>query len=345
MTRLFYFILLLNFISSPESLYSQINETDDFESYEVDAFPIPYWRDVRDISIPVNAPNPSAEIIETIAWDGSMTKAIQFKQGVTTSCGIFREIDTCEVYRLSAEIRVDKWSNASQAFFAEWAVAIGIFSTRPGWDFNATPQITFVAQPFAENWVLYVLRDDANSTFNYYNLEFPNSHVELNTWYHVELVLDDFAGTVFTKVTNTETGEVTHEALTSIPNWTPGSSGNFNHYGTWDGEYGTDATIGNQATVDNFHFDNEIISSTNYTSKSEIKIYPNPAQKHLYIENRAGLSSMKITDLNGNMLSRIEGNGKLLVKYELTDLSRGPYLLWSNLDDKQVNRPVLFFKY
>ena len=340
-------LLFVIFFFSHSPLIAQIEETEDFESYTIGSFPAPYWNDVRDISIPVTAPNPSATIVETTAWDGSTTKALQFRLGVTTSCGLYRPIDTSQVYHLSADIRIDRWSNSTQAFFTEWAVAVGIFSLRPGWDFNGTPQITFVAQPVAENWVLYALRADT-SPFNYYNLEFDDSQVNLDTWYHVEFTLFDDTGIVHTRVSIKESGAIVHEAMTFIPNWTPEASSNYTYYGFWDGEYNTNASIGNQASIDNIYFSNDVPTYTYHSLENKnLNVYPNPSSSniHLHLDGfTLDHLSLEILDQMGRTLDHIRDIPDSYFSYQITDLPKGQYHIRVWINDQATQTIIRFVK-
>ena len=252
MKIIIYLYLLLFFTSST---YSQENHIfEDFEQYKVGSFPSDNWKDIREISIPATVPDPSSKIILTKGPDGKETNAIQYADKVSTSGGIFREVGKSDYYKFSADIRIDRWSNSSKAFFTDWAWAMGVLSLPDKIDFNGGAQITFVAQPVAENWVLYALRSDVKSYNDFFNIEFPGK-VKLGTWYHIEFSLDNKTGLVFTKVTDLSTGNVDLEEHTQIPNWNAEKSGNYTHFGTWDGEYRTDATIGNLTTIDNIKYE------------------------------------------------------------------------------------------
>lgn len=236
-------------------VYSQENKviSEDFESYEIGEFPKGSWNDIIDVSIPKTAPSPSATIIETIDHTGNKIKAIQFQRGVTTSCGFYKKIDNREgeIYKIEATMKVNHWSNSSRPFFTDWAVAFGMFSIYDGYDFNAGPQLTFVTQPVSDNLVVYALRSDVKAYNEYFNIEFEDK-VKLDTWYNITLELNNKTGLVKTKLIEAKSGNAIHKKETQIPNWDSEKSGNYNFVGAWDGEYNTDATLGNQVTISKF---------------------------------------------------------------------------------------------
>ncbi|WP_353779655.1 hypothetical protein [Winogradskyella sp. 3972H.M.0a.05] len=206
------------------------------------------WNDVTQISIPKTAPSPSVNLIDL----SKSNKAIQLKHTVSTSCGMYKAISSVGDYSLTSDIRIDNWSNSSRPFFTDWAIALGFFNIVEGWDFNGAPQITFVAQPVSNNLVLYALRSDAKPN-EFFNLEFPE-RLEKHVWYTFSITLENKTGKVTTKVIEKSSKKIIHEAITQIPNWNSEKSGNYQNYGFWDGEYNTDATSGNQVTIDNIKF-------------------------------------------------------------------------------------------
>ncbi len=328
--------ILTIFLMFSSSHFSQVSSFyEDFEEYEVGSFPSLNWGDIVDISIPVTAPTPSSQIIETIGYDGNPTKALQYADAVSTSGGIFREIDTEQELRVTAKLRIDRWSNSTRAFFTDWTVLLGFHTIRSGWDNNAVPQITFLVQPVNENWVLYALRSDANPN-NFYNKEFPVK-VKLDTWYHVEFSVNKETGEVYTKVIDLSTGNVDLEESTPIPGWRGPSSFNYTHFGSWDGEYNTNATVGNLATVDDIRFGDEITdvdeSSINLSDNFQLfQNYPNPFNPSTNISYKIPEQNdvkLSVFDLLGNELFVLEDEQKSAgihsVQFDATQLSSGVY--------------------
>ncbi|WP_299223428.1 hypothetical protein [uncultured Psychroserpens sp.] len=233
-------------------IFGQDHVVEKFESNSVEALKHSGWKDIIEVSIPATAPDPSFQIIETKNEKDKITSAVQLKKTVSTSCGMFKAIKERGDYYMQSDVRIDSWSNSSRPFFTDWAIAIGFFTVIEGWDFNGGPQITFVAQPVSNNLVLYALRADAKAN-EFFNIEFPEK-VELNVWYCFSIYVENKTGKVHTKVIEKDTNKTIHNTTTLIPDWDSENSGNFKNFGFWDGEYNTDATKGNQVTIDNILF-------------------------------------------------------------------------------------------
>ncbi len=233
---------------------SKLTEKQDFNNATWSSLQEEGWKDVTGISIPRTAPLPSIQIIDAGDKSKTSNKALQLKHTVSTSCGLYKPVKASNVYHLTSDVRIDNWSNSSRPFFTDWAIALGFFNVVEGWDFNGAPQITFVAQPVSNNLVLYALRADAKPN-EFFNIEFPE-RLEKDIWYTFSIILDNTTGKVETKVIQKKVNKVIHKATTQIPNWNPEKSGGFLNYGFWDGEYNTDATSGNQVSIDNVVFSN-----------------------------------------------------------------------------------------
>ncbi len=225
----------------------KINEVYNFDKQSLVDLQNKGWKDITEISIPATAPKPSVKLIEL----DNLNTALQLKHTVSTSCGMYKPLNVADKYILEADIRIDNWSNSSRPFFTDWAIALGFFNVVEGIDFNGAPQVTFVAQPVSNNLVLYALRADANPN-DFFNLEFPERLIK-DIWYSFSIILYNKTGEIETKVIEKKSKKLIHKAITQIPNWNTKTSGYFQNFGFWDGEYNTDATTGNQISIDNLY--------------------------------------------------------------------------------------------
>jgi hypothetical protein len=68
-----------------------------------------------------------------------------------------------------------------------------------------------------------------------------------------------------------------------------------------------------------------IVTNVNETAAKEVRIYPNPAQNTLYVQN-AENSIIRIYDVLGNVVSEIN-NTNALANIDMSGLSNGNYVV------------------
>ncbi|MBX3388331.1 MAG: hypothetical protein KF691_02620 [Phycisphaeraceae bacterium] len=221
---------------------------DDFESYVVSAFPSPKWLDARTLIPSPNTPNPSGRIINTLGPGGTLTKAFRTQRSVGTSQGIYARFAPTRHLSISADVRFDFWDNSTNGNGGGWPLALGFFNATPGNDPNFAPQVMIVADSTNKTWTIYTQTGPAFSTAQF----IPLSVVApgLNTWYNLALDVDTETGLVSARVRLSSSAGFIVNTSFFIPNW-DSASAQYNVGAALDGEYGTNATLGGQATVDN----------------------------------------------------------------------------------------------
>lgn len=221
---------------------------DDFESYSVAAFPSPTWLDVRTLIPSPNTPNPSGRIINTLGPNGTLNKAFRTQRSVGTSQGIYAALTPSRFVSISADVRFDFWDNSTNGNGGGWPMALGFFKATPGADPNFAPQVMVVADSTNKTWAVYAQTGESFSTAQFFRIS--STAPVLNMWYRLSLDLDTLTGQVTARVRLSTSAAFIANASFTIPNWEPAQA-QYNVGAALDGEYGTNATLGGQATVDN----------------------------------------------------------------------------------------------
>lgn len=230
--------------------------SDNFEAYQEGGQSVGDWQDISALTLGTTAPFPSFQLVSANDVSGGTTKAIQFHRGVTTSSGLYKKVESCDLYKFSADVLINEWSNASITSFTEWAVALGLFNVSPGVDLNGGPQMTFIAQPVAENWVLYLLHTTSSGP-KVFNQPFA-AKAEVNIWYRVSTEINARTGNVKLNVVEIASNTTILDESLVIPEWDANTSATYDHAGLWNGHYNTDATQGSLVTIDNLEFSTQV---------------------------------------------------------------------------------------
>lgn len=222
---------------------------DDFESYTLSTFPSAKWQDFRTLIPGATTPNPSGRIVSTTGPTGATSKVFRTQRAVGTSQGIYARFAPTRFVSISADVRYEFWDNSTNRNGGGWPMAVGFFNATPGFDPNFAPQTMLFADSTNRTWAIYTQTGQAFSTAQFFSL---NSTPVLNTWYRLSLSLDTLTGQVNAQVRLSATSALVTSAAFVIPNWEVAAAA-YNVGGALDGEYGTNATLGGQASVDNIN--------------------------------------------------------------------------------------------
>lgn len=230
--------------------------SEDFEVQSPGALPAG-WLDVRLFNNPGNLPNPSAVVVATTDTVGGPTQAVALVDALAPSQGIYRELaggGPHSFYQVSADVRVDQFSDNAQGTASDWAIEVGFSNTAVGGDFSYIQQLGIYASSFDQTWWLWM--ETPNKVAN---LALGVS-VTIGTWYRVELtifadtgairsrIVDILSGTVLVDRTQTLADDI---ALQSYGPWDPAIDGNYTDVSFFDSELSPDATRGNVTLIDN----------------------------------------------------------------------------------------------
>lgn len=217
---------------------------DDFEGYTPDALPGGPWVDVTTRIDNPTVPSPSATVINTTDPFGNPTQALQTVDAIGTSSGILSEFTPVRSSMLSADLRIDQFTDVRRG--ATWSAAVGFLQDSLVDDLNSGPQAVIYASIGAPTFRVFVLNDG-----NAFDFEIPGSTVELGTWVSVELSLDSLAGTLDASVTDPLSGQVLGQVSRTFGSWSIADA-QFDAVSFFDGEYNASGgSQGGLATLDN----------------------------------------------------------------------------------------------
>lgn len=220
--------------------------TENFESYAPGSFPAGKWRDARTLIPGATSPNPSGTVITTTGPTGT-TKAFQTTRSVGTSQGIVTGIAPSSVVSISANVRYDNFDNSNNQNGGGWPMALGFFRWS-GSDPNFSPQVTLYADSTFKNWSLYIQTSADPMDFQFIRL--TSAITATNTWYFLSLQVDTATGEIRSRVRPANSANFIVNDTRTIAGWNSAFA-QYNIAGAIDGEYGTNATLGGRATVDN----------------------------------------------------------------------------------------------
>jgi hypothetical protein len=224
--------------------------SDDFEGGAIGSLPLCPWLDVALVDpTPPNPPSPSASVVSTLGPSGRSTQALSTVDAIAPSQGIYALVPVSSVYSVSADVRVDRFSDNPVAPTQDWAMQIGVGKLDGSTDLAFTPQVGIYASAFTQSWRLYAV---GNSYLAAADIELGVT-VEIGVWYRVQVDLIAATGEARSRVWNAATDTLLVDQTDTIPLWTP-ADGIFDRLMVMDGEVGGDATISNLATVDNVAF-------------------------------------------------------------------------------------------
>jgi hypothetical protein len=222
---------------------------ENFEGQTVGAFP-GGWLDVGLVDpTPPNPPIPSAVVVNTTDAFGNPTRALATVAAIAPSQGIYQPITPQSIYRVSADVRIDRFSNNSLGDVLDGVqVGFALAGPSPGVDFAFIPSVGIYSASLSQAWRLYVV------TENVVQPEFdlgPGSAVTLGTWYGIDLEIFADTGTIHSRIRELATGTVLVDRFDTFAGWVPSQDGVFDVLEFLDIELSPGTTISNLAVVDN----------------------------------------------------------------------------------------------
>jgi len=205
---------------------------ESFEDVLVGGQPGAPWLDIAERIDDPTVPSPTATVIDTIGADGEPTQALQLQDAIGTSQGIFAEIDPAAHHRVTANIRVDQYTDAVDG--VSWPIALGLAQSGTGGDPSDDPH-ALVSVHADGSWHLRILNGRAGDPELDMTLLFPE--VELDRWYEVSLEAETATGSFRVELSDPATGELLGEQVALAPVWDVGYAA-YDAIAFFDGEYG-----------------------------------------------------------------------------------------------------------
>lgn len=232
-------------IASAQSIGS-----DDFEGATLGAMPDCPWLDVGLIDLtPPNPPTPSS-IVQTVTDAfGRTTKALHIVESIAPTQGIYALVPVSSTYSVSADVRIDQYSNNALTFTSDWAMQVGVGKLDGTIDLAGTPQVGIYASSLSQGWRLYavgasyIAGDDVDL----------NVAATIGVWYHLQVDLVAATGELRSRIWDKASDTLLVDQTNVVAAWTP-ADGIFDRLMIIDGELSEGTTIANLATVDNVEF-------------------------------------------------------------------------------------------
>lgn len=218
---------------------------DGFESYQVGTLPGGPWADATSRIDAPTVPAPSALLIDTTDAFGNPTRALQTVDAIGTSSGVLAEFAPVNASRVTADVRIDQFTNVRRG--ATWSAAVGFVQDTPGVeDFNFGPQAVVYAAVGTPTYRVFVSNDG-----NSFDFEIPGAVVALDAWVTIDISIDAAAGSVEASVSDPVSGAVLGEVARTFDMWSAAEA-QYDAVALFDGEYNTvGGTQGGLATFDN----------------------------------------------------------------------------------------------
>jgi len=220
---------------------------DDFESYAPGTFPSPLWSDVGLVQPdPPLPPIPSAYVISTTDAFGRPTQALSTVSQVASVKGIYTSVPVSTTYALSADVRVDQYSDNPQYTTSDWPMQL-TFGQVGVANFDYTPQAGIYASSLTRGWRLFLISSNGG----------PSADIDLSavaglgTWYHLDLTLDATTGAFHSRITDIATSSLLSDEINTIAGWDQ-SDAQFDSFAFFGGDL-SDDTVGDVGVVDNIN--------------------------------------------------------------------------------------------
>ncbi len=219
---------------------------DDFETYAIGSFPAGRWHDVGLVDpSPPNPPDPSATVQIVTNARGTATKALVFADATAPSSGIYTATSIASVYRMNANIRIDRFSDQATSNSADFPVAMGFGAFGAGVDPSLWRGAQVYASSFTGGWRMKVF--GTNGTQGDYDL---NLAAATGRWYDVRLDFNSANGVMRGRIFDGATGAQLTDLRQVISGWTS-TDGLFDTALVFDSETSGGITRSNLAVVDN----------------------------------------------------------------------------------------------
>jgi PEP-CTERM motif len=217
---------------------------DNFESYAPGAFPSANWQDVGSIAPSAGQTLPSATVVATTDAFGNSTQALGLADQLAFSRGIYTAAPLSDLYSVTADVRVDRYSDQPGNTVNDWAMELAFAEVTSG-TFAGTPQVAVYASSFTQGWRFYAAGAGG-----------PAAEVDLGAaalpgvWYRIVFTFDDATGVYAVTIADILTGAVTASDTGSVSGWSS-ASGPFDSFAFFGGETSALDTAADQAVIDN----------------------------------------------------------------------------------------------
>jgi hypothetical protein len=223
---------------------------EDFEAYARGSFPDCPWLDAGLVDpTPPDPPDPSVTVEGTTNADGRPTQALALVDSIAPSQGIYALIPIGAAYTVSADVRVDRFSDNASNFTSDWPMQVGVGGLIGQTDLAFTPQVGIYASSFSQGWRLFA----SGAAFAFEDIDL-NAPVVLGQWYHLDMTLTAATGAVHCVITEMPSGTVVADQTDVVKGWTP-QDGVFDRVVAFDGELTKGTTVSNLAVIDNLTFE------------------------------------------------------------------------------------------
>jgi hypothetical protein len=215
---------------------------DSFQEYAVGTFPSPTWQDVGTVDPePPIAPVPSGTIIETTNAFGQPTRAFEPVSSLASSAGIYSAVPVSTSYTLSANMRVDQYSNAPASTVQDWAMQLTF--AQVGVNFAYAPEFGLYASSLTQDWRLYF----TGAATGYADIDLGVA-APIGEWFTVKLSLDATDGAYDAIIIDTATGQILTNSAGILPDWTAADD-TFDSIAFFKGDLSPGDTIGDTAAI------------------------------------------------------------------------------------------------
>jgi hypothetical protein len=219
--------------------------SDNFESYALGSFPSPTWLDAGAVQADPRTPIPSATVVATTDAFGNPTQALAVANAVSNSRGIYAPVAVSTFYTLSANIRVDQFSDHPADDVSDWPMELTFVHNDGTTNFCCIPSAGIFASSLTGHWGLFVL----GPSVVFADIDF-GATANIGTWYGVSLTFDLSTGTFHSSIVDVATGTVLVNRFDVVAGLDSSNTG-YNGIAFLAGEVSPGDTVPDLAVVDN----------------------------------------------------------------------------------------------
>jgi hypothetical protein len=218
--------------------------TDDFESYTAGTFPSANWQDAGTVAPEGTPPNPSVTVGMTTNAFGQPTQALHLDDSwVGASSGVFRSVATASHYRLSMDVRTDRFAHDAQNDPSDWPWALMVAKYTDVIHPGAWNSLGLYGAGVSQEFKAYAIRADG------FEEDIPlGLPLALGEWYRVQMDVDAEVGAIRNRVWDIDDNTLLLDATVTATGWLP-TDGIFDAVTINQGE--RSATSSGDAWVDN----------------------------------------------------------------------------------------------
>jgi hypothetical protein len=215
--------------------------SDNFESYALGTFPSPPWSDVGDGQIQTL---PSAFVVATTDAFGNPTQALALRDEVAPSRGIYAPVNISSAYSLTADVRVDRYSDHPDFPQSDWAMELGFVQL--GGDFAGAISSGIYASSLTGDWRIFVVGQNTS-----FDIDLGQA-ADIGTWYTVHFDFDATTLTYHSVIIDTLTGNTLVDRFDNVAGLTDDDV-KYDSIAFFGGEVSDNTTVADLAVVDNIN--------------------------------------------------------------------------------------------